>query len=97
MMLMISQSSSSVMILTGATVKNHGRTVDSSFLRVAITLWICLMTMCTYPITHALLSLGGVLWLADSKKVIFTSQWFGPPLSEQNDTKDLVPDRWVKI
>tara|TARA_B100000035_G_C21019450_1_gene563362 strand:- start:1099 stop:1884 length:786 start_codon:yes stop_codon:yes gene_type:complete len=58
---------------------------------------LCLMTMCTYHIiANSSFSWWGA-WLADSKKVICPSQWFGPPLSEQNDTKDLVPDRWVKI
>ena len=93
---MISQLSSSVMILTGVTVKNHGRTIDSSS-ECHNLVDLCLMTMCTYHITaNSSFSWWGA-WLADSKKVICPSQWFGPPLSEQNDTKDLVPDRWMKI
>jgi hypothetical protein len=35
--------------------------------------------------------------LSDSKKVISPKNWFGSPLSEQNNTKDLIPDRWIKL
>ena len=36
-------------------------------------------------------------WLSDSEKVIAPKEWFGPPLSEQNDTKDLIPKEWIKL
>jgi hypothetical protein len=58
---------------------------------------MCLMTLCDYHIiANSSFSWWGA-WLADSKKVIAPQRWFGPPLSEQNDTKDLIPGRWVKI
>lgn len=58
---------------------------------------MCLMTLCDYHIiANSSFSWWGA-WLADSKKVIAPQRWFGSPLSEQNDVKDLVPDRWAKI
>lgn len=58
---------------------------------------MCLMTLCDYHIiANSSFSWWGA-WLADSKKVIAPQRWFGPPLSEQNDTSDLIPDRWIKI
>ena len=57
----------------------------------------CLMTLCQYHIiANSSFSWWGA-WLADSKKVIAPKQWFGPPLSEENDTKDLVPEEWIKL
>ena len=58
---------------------------------------MCLMTLCDYHIiANSSFSWWGA-WLSNSKKVIVPRRWFGPPLSEQNDTKDLIPDRWIKI
>jgi hypothetical protein len=58
---------------------------------------MCLMNLCDYHIiANSSFSWWGA-WLANSKKVYAPSRWFGPPLSEQNDTSDLVPDRWIKL
>jgi hypothetical protein len=58
---------------------------------------MCLMTLCDYHIiANSSFSWWGA-WLSNSKKVIAPQRWFGPPLSEQNDTRDLIPDSWIKL
>jgi hypothetical protein len=58
---------------------------------------MCLMTLCQYHImANSSFSWWGA-WLADSNKVIAPRQWFGPLLSEQHDTKDLLPSEWIKL
>jgi len=58
---------------------------------------MCLMTLCDYHIiANSSFSWWGA-WLSNSKKVIAPQRWFGPPLSEQNDVKDLIPKGWTKI
>ena len=58
---------------------------------------MCLMTLCDYHIiANSSFSWWGA-WLSNSKKIIAPQRWFGPPLSEQNDTKDLLPNSWIKI
>jgi len=58
---------------------------------------MCLMSLCDYHIiANSSFSWWGA-WLSDSKKIVAPQRWFGPPLSDQNDIKDLIPDSWVKI
>jgi hypothetical protein len=58
---------------------------------------MCLMSLCNYHIiANSSFSWWGA-WLANSKKIIAPQRWFGSPLSEQNDTKDLLPDEWIKL
>ena len=58
---------------------------------------LCLMSMCKYHIiANSSFSWWGA-WLANGEEVIAPSVWFGPPLSDQNNTKDLLPSRWRKI
>lgn len=58
---------------------------------------MCLMSICDYHIiANSSFSWWGA-WLSNSKKVFAPKRWFGPPLSEQNDISDLIPDRWIKL
>lgn len=55
---------------------------------------MCLMSLCDYHIiANSSFSWWGA-WLANSHQVFAPKRWFGPPLSEQNDTRDLIPESW---
>jgi len=57
---------------------------------------LCLMTLCQYHIiANSSFSWWGA-WLANTNSVVAPSNWFGENNSNKN-TKDLIPDRWVKI
>ena len=56
---------------------------------------MCLMSLCDYHIlANSSFSWWGA-WLANSKKVICTKNWFGPGLN--HDTKDIYCEGWVKL
>jgi hypothetical protein len=58
---------------------------------------MCLMTFCDHHIiANSSFSWWGA-WLSDAKKIVAPRRWFGPPLSEQNDTCDLIPYSWIKL
>tara|TARA_Y100001973_G_scaffold102493_1_gene167643 strand:- start:416 stop:1219 length:804 start_codon:yes stop_codon:yes gene_type:complete len=58
---------------------------------------LCLMSMCSgHIIANSSFSWWGA-WLADSKKVVAPSNWFGEELKDTNDTKDLYCKSWEVI
>jgi hypothetical protein len=58
---------------------------------------MCLMTLCDYHIiANSSFSWWGA-WLSNSNVIYTPQRWFGPPLSEQNNTSDLIPDNWIKL
>ena len=57
---------------------------------------LCLMTLCSdHIIANSSFSWWGA-WLADSGKVIAPVNWFGPN-NANKETKDLIPESWIRI
>jgi len=60
---------------------------------------LCLMSQCNGAIiSPSTLSWWGA-WLQKDRTnpVIAPDPWFGPKLLKENDTKDLIPDDWIKL
>ena len=60
---------------------------------------LCLMSLCNGAIiSPSTLSWWGA-WLQKNRTnpVIAPDPWFGPDLAKDNDTKDLLPDDWIKL
>ena len=60
---------------------------------------LCLMSQCNGAIiSPSTLSWWGA-WLQKDRTnpVIAPDPWFGPELLKENDTKDLIPDDWIKL
>lgn len=57
---------------------------------------LCLMSLCKYHIiSNSSFSWWGA-WLSNSNNVIAPLQWFGVD-NRDKDTKDLIPERWMKL
>jgi len=59
---------------------------------------LCLMTLCSeHIIANSSFSWWGA-WLANSQKVIAPINWYGTiGNTSKNNTKDLIPERWIRI
>ena len=58
---------------------------------------LCLMTLCKgHIIANSSFSWWGA-WLSNSKKVVAPAGWFKGSKNEHLDTKDLIPENWMKI
>lgn len=55
---------------------------------------LCLMTLCSgHIIANSTFSWWGA-WLSNSKKIVAPSKWYS---KTKEDTKDIVPESWIKI
>lgn len=59
---------------------------------------MCLMTLCSHHIiSNSSFSWWGA-WLSQSENVIAPSRWFGNSgYTASNNTKDILPERWIKL
>lgn len=58
---------------------------------------LCLMTLCSgHIIANSSFSWWGA-WLADSNKIVAPENWFAGSNNQHLDTKDLIPDTWIKL
>jgi hypothetical protein len=59
---------------------------------------MCLMSMCSHHIiANSSFSWWGA-WLSNSNNVIAPLHWFGENgYTSKNDTKDIIPDKWIKL
>lgn len=58
---------------------------------------LCLMTLCEdHIIANSTYSWWGA-WLAEGNKVIAPKDWFGNSNNKHLNTKDIIPENWIKI
>lgn len=58
---------------------------------------MCLMSLCQdHIIANSSFSWWGA-WLSDSENIIAPSGWFNGSNNSHLDTKDLIPEEWIKI
>lgn len=58
---------------------------------------LCLMTLCEdHIISNSTYSWWGA-WLAQDNQVIAPKDWFGNSNNQHLNTKDILPERWIKI
>lgn len=59
---------------------------------------LCLMTLCKWHIiANSSFSWWGA-WLSNSRKIVAPKVWFGKePSGRKNHTRDIIPEKWIKI
>lgn len=60
---------------------------------------LCIMSLCNGGIipTSTLSWWGGYLQKNRTNPIVVQDPWFGPELAKTNNTKDIIPDNWIKI